>query len=59
MATLRQRTGNTGTTVIDGRQFVKAVKSDRVQDFLDKANAYGDALKKRGRDHSRPYSSAR
>jgi len=47
------------TTVIDGRQFAKAVKSDRVQSFLDKADAYGAALLKRGRDHSRPSANAR
>jgi hypothetical protein len=57
MATLTHRTGTKATTKIDGAQFVKAVKSDLVQTFLDKADAYGAALKKRGRDHSRPYAA--
>lgn len=59
MATITHRSANDSATVIDGRQFVAAVKSKRVQAFLDKADAYGDKLLKNGRDHSRPFSKAR
>lgn len=40
-------------TVIDGKQFVRAVLDPRTQAFLDKADAYGKKLKDAGRDHSR------
>lgn len=59
MATIAHRTSKSTDTVIDGRQFVRAVKSDKVQKFLDKADAYGDVLLKRGRDHSRPFTKDR
>jgi hypothetical protein len=59
MATITHRSVKQPATVIDGRQFVAAVKSDRVQGFLDKADAYGAALLKMGRDHSRPVASDR
>ena len=54
MATITHRTDKPVTTVIDGDQFADAVKSDKVQQFLDKADAYAKALLKAGRDHSRP-----
>jgi hypothetical protein len=59
MATISHRATDQPATVINGRQFVRAVKSDRVQQFLDKADAYGSALLKRGRDHSRPFTNDR
>lgn len=59
MATITHRSTRTGATLIDGRQFARAAKSDRVQSFLDKADAYGANLLKNGRDHSRPFPSAR
>jgi hypothetical protein len=59
MATINRVSSKKTITVIDGRQFADAVKSDRVQLFLDKADAYGTCLMKAGRDHSRPFFKAR